>query len=393
MTQTTDASSDPVRVTPVPAAAGHEARRDQSTPTHPLPPPAVPENLARDQRARVTDKKASGQRFLALDALRGLAILLMIVVNWPGNYELPSQFAHADWNGLTMTDVVFPAFLVAMGASLTYSGRVGWRRALGRCAMLYLIGCALVSFKYEQPFDLSVGVLQLTAAAYLLTWLLTRLPRVSQAPLVGLMLVGVAAAYLFVSAPGVDAGQFIQDRTIGEWFDHWLGLPPHPENPHAWLPAVGSVFLGVLAGRIVHENERRPALLRLLLLGGGALVVGLLASPVVPLNKHLWTPTFVLVTGGISLLLLVVLDLLVPRRSKGGPLRPLVVAGGQPIIVYAFSETVVGRFHEKWWPDIEPGVTERWGPIVGGLSFPLAFVVIAIVIAWILEKAKIRIRV
>ncbi len=334
------------------------------------------------------------RRFYALDALRGLAVVLMIFVNWAGNYSLPPQFGHSEWDGLTLADTVFPSFLVAVGASMPFATRTGWRRAWGRAAMLYLIGSALVSFKFGLPFGLRVGVLQLTAVAYIVTWMITRLPRRAQTPVVGALFAGWCAALLWASAPGVVPGAFGAGTTIGEWADASLGMASHPENPHAWLPAVGSVYIGVLAGQLCREVvDARRRNLRLLALGGAFLGAGLLLSTVIPINKFLWTPSFVLVTGGLAIGTLVVLDLLIPTGSKGFLLRPLVLVGGHPIVVYAFSETVVARANYVAWQDLEPVVTERWGELAAGVAFPLAAVIAGMLLAWIMERANIHIRV
>lgn len=336
---------------------------------------------------------APRQRFHALDALRGLAIGLMVFVNWAGNYSLPTAFGHSEWHGITLADTVFPGFLVAMGTAMPYSTRTGWRRAVGRAIMLYLIGSALVSFRYGLPFQLTAGVLQLTGVAYLTTWLIMRLPRAAQTPVVAALLVAVSAAYLWAPLPGVEPGSFEPGTNVGEWFDAALGMGPHPENPHAWITAVGSVYVGVMAGRISRDNTGRERLVRLSLLGGSVLAIGLVAATLVPVNKYLWTPSFVLVTGGLTVLALVILALLVPSGSRGGPLRPLVLLGGHAIVIYIFSETIVARAHDVWlWPTLESIVTDRWGELVAAVAFPLGAVIVSIGLAWVMERLNIHIR-
>ena len=163
--------------------------------------------------------------------------------------------------------------------------------------------------------------------------------------------------------PDVPFGSLGND--VEETLDSLLGFAPHPENPHAILPAFGTVFIGVLAGRISRDFKGWGRLGMLTVLGAGTLGLGLALAEVVPITKYLWTPSFALVTGGIAVLALVVLALLIPPRSKGGPLRPLVVLGGHAIVVYAFSETVVARAHGDN-DHKKPGATVRkeqkdWG--------------------------------
>lgn len=316
----------------------------------------------------------------------------MVFVNLAGNSALPPTFAHAEWHGLTLADTIFPGFLVAMGTAMPFATRVGWKRAVGRSIMLYLIGSALVSFKYGLPFDLYPGVLQMIGVSYLLTWLIMRLPRPAHLPVVAGLMLAITAAYLWLEVPGVPAGSFGPDVNLAHWFDALLGFEPAPENPHAWIPAIGSVFIGVLAGQISKENAgwRRIGLLSVL--GGSTLLLGLLLSLVVPINKYLWTPSFVLVTGGIAVITLVVLALIIPRGSKGGPLRPLVILGGHAIVVYAFSETVLARLHYAWWPQWEDVISERWGELAAGIAFPLCAVLVCLLLAWVMERLDIRIR-
>ena len=341
-----------------------------------------------------TPRTQPSERFIALDAFRGLAIVLMIFVNWAGNYSLPTQFGHSEWDGITLADTVFPAFLVAVGTSIPFSTRTGWRRVVGRSIMLYLIGCALVSFRYEQPFALTVGVLQLTAVAYLGAWLVTRLPRPAQLPLVAALLAGTSLAALYAGPDGVAPGSFEPGTSLAEWFDAQLGMEPHPENPHAWIPAIGSVFIGVVAGRISREKAGGERVRALAGWGLGLMVVGLLVSLVIPVNKYLWSTSFLLITGAIAVLVLTILTLAVPAGSRGWWVMPLVLVGGNAIVIYAVSETLVARAHDEWlWPRWEPIVTERYGELAAGAAFPLAAVLACVLLAAVLKLLNIRIRV
>ena len=332
-------------------------------------------------------------RFYALDALRGLAIALMVFVDWAGNSSLPPDFAHSDWNGLTLADTVFPGFMVAMGTAMPYATRTGWRRAFGRAILLYLIGSAVVSYKYGLVFGLYPGILQMLGVSYLLTWLITRLPRPVHFAIVAALMAGISAAYLWVNTPGAPAGSFAEGANLAEWFDGALHFTPAPENPHAWVTAVGSVYIGVIAGEIAKATTGWRRRGWLTVLGVTTMALGYLLSIVIPLNKHLWTPSYVLVTGGMAVCALVVLSLLIPPGSKGGPLRPLVILGGHAIVVYIFSETIIGHARTQWlWPTWEPIVTERYGELAAGVAYPLGAVLVCIALAWTMELLKIRVR-
>lgn len=363
-----------------------------------VPVPAAPETPSwpAETAGQEPAPPARPPRFYALDALRGLAIALMVFVDWAGNWSLPPDFAHSDWNGLTLADTVFPGFLLAMGTAMPFATRTGWRRAFGRAILLYLIGSAIVSYKYGEVMDLYPGILQMIGVSYLITWLLTRLPRPVHVVLVTALLAGIAAAYLWYAAPGVPPASLDNpDVNLANWFDGLLGFAPEPENPHAWIPAVGTVYLGYWAGTIAKATSgwRRPALLTGL--GGVTLVLGLALSTVLPLNKYLWSVSFVLVNAGISLFALVAMSLVIPRRSKGGPLRPLVILGGHAIVVYCVSETIIGHGRDVWewaWPTWEPIVTERYGELAAGVAYPLGGVLVCLLLAWVMERLDIRVR-
>lgn len=341
-----------------------------------------------------TSTRPPSRRVYSLDALRGLAIALMIFVNWQGNEAMTDQLEHVEWDGLRIADLAYPTFMVAIGVSMPFATRTGWRHAWGRAIMLYLIGSALVSFKFGTPFALTPGVLQMAGMAYLIAWYVLLLPRKAQAPVMAGLLALTGAAYLWLERPGVVPGSFEPGTTIGEWFDTWLGMWPHNENPHAWIPAAASVFVGVLAGRICQERTGWARRGRLAALGAGLLAAGALVSLVIPVIKVLWTPSFVLVTGGIAILVLVVLDMLIPPRSKGGLLRPLVLVGGHPLVVYAFTETLVGWLLSIWyWPSVEPGLVEEHGALFAAVAFPLGAFAAGVVLAWVMERANIHIRV
>lgn len=357
------------------------------------PDAASPADAASSATPQATPAKPP--RFYALDAFRGLTIALMVFVNWPGNWYLPGAFGHSEWSGLTLADTVFPGFLVAMGTAMPYATRTSWRNALGRTFKLFMLGCVLVSYKYMVPMDIyPAGILQMTAIAYLLVWLVTRTPRYVQWSIMAVFFLGITAAWLWYSPAGVPAGSFTQDANLADWFDTTvLGIGANPENPHGWIQAASSVYIGYLAGEISRATSGLRRIGWLATLGAGTLILGVVLAVVIPLNKYLWTPSFVLVTGGIAVLELVLLALIIPASSKGGLLRPLVVLGGHAIVVYAFSETIVGRAHNVWlWPYWEPLVTERFGELFAGALFPAIAVLVCFVLAYVMEKLDIHVR-
>jgi len=392
------AARGPARAAPEPGAHPGSPGTGDPAASEPQPGPTRSEAgnpSVTSASATPQGSPAKPPRFYALDAFRGLTIALMVFVNWPGNWYLPEAFGHSEWSGLTLADTVFPGFLVAMGTAMPYATRTSWRSAWGRTFKLFMLGCVLVSYKYMVPMDIyPAGILQMTAVAYLLVWLVTRTPRYVQWAIMAVFFLGITAAWLWYSPPGLPAGSFTQDANLADWFDTTvLGIGPNPENPHGWIQAASSVYIGYLAGEISRATSGLRRIGWLATLGAGTLVLGVVLAVVIPLNKYLWTPSFVLVTGGIAVLELVLLALIIPASSKGGLLRPLVVLGGHAIVVYAFSETIVGRAHNVWlWPYWEPLVTERFGELFAGALFPAVAVLSCFALAYAMEKLNIHVR-
>jgi predicted acyltransferase len=268
----------------------------------------------------------------------------MLLVDNRGSDAMPSQFVHASWNGLHVADVVFPLFLFAVGVSMNFSSRTTGRAVAKRVVMLVVIGSLLVDAKYH-TLHLTTGVLQHIAAAYALCWLVLKLPRRAQVPTVLGILAVVGIVYLFVPAPGVVPGSWTQGHTIAEWFEgHVLRTDFSAEGIHSYLPSVASVFAGVLGGRCLVEGRTRR---RLAVLASSCFVLGIALTPLIPLNKRLWTPSNALVTSGIAAALLLALHVVFDGHVRtashwvmtrvGGPLRTL---GRNAIVVFAFSELV-----------------------------------------------------
>src|SRR6266498_5839297 len=168
---------------------------------------------------------ASRRRVLAIDVVRGLAVVGMLLVNDPGiPSAMPPLLRHAQWQGLTVADLVFPMFLFTVGASMPFSERSQRPPAmLRRVGGLVVLGSLLVSAK-QLRLAPSTGVLQQIAGAYLLAWLALRLPRPAQLPAGVAVLAGLWAAYTFVPADGVRPGSWGPGSNLADFVDrHMLG--------------------------------------------------------------------------------------------------------------------------------------------------------------------------
>ena len=297
-----------------------------------------------------------GQRLHGVDVARGLAVVGMLFVDNRGNAAIGTQFVHAPWHGLRVADVVFPVFLLVVGVSMPFSRRADRPRAvLLRVLKLAALGWLIVTAKYG--FDVvGAGVLGHVAGAYLLCWLLLRLPRRAQLPTaVGVLAVLTLVAVL-VPVPGSGRTAVEPDLSWAHWLDQTMGLTFSAEAPHSYMPSAVTVFLGVLAGRALLEHGVRGALPRMVTGAAVLLVLGLALAPLLPVNKRLWTPSFVLVTGGIGLLVLAAALWLVDVRGVRRPFRPAEVMGLNAIVAFAVSELV---FRAVLSHGVQP-VVDRW---------------------------------
>jgi predicted acyltransferase len=323
------------------------------------------------------------ERILAIDVVRGLAVVGMLLVNNAGiPAAMPQALRHAPWQGLTLADQVFPLFLFTVGAAMPFSQRAQRPGAvLRRVVVLFLLGSLLVSAKQHRLAP-STGVLQQIAGAYLLAWLLLRLPRRAQLPAAALVLAGLWAAFTFVAAPGVRPGSWAPGSNLADFVD---GLLLGQFSEHGVLVMVSSsvsVLAGVAAGRLLCGSPVAGVTSRLLALGAGLLALGLLVAVAVPIGKPLWTPSFVLVTAGISVLLTAAAYRLVDLGPGRAWARPLVTLGSNALALYAASVLLFAFLLKPW-----QAALVRPLAAVGGPSFAaLAYAAGTVLVAWALAE-------
>lgn len=274
---------------------------------------------------------AAAPRRGSIDALRGLTVAAMLLVNNPGDWgHVYAPLLHADWHGFTPTDLIFPLFLFIAGVSLAFSvapraGDVGTRPALRgallqRALRILLAGAllhALAWWLLDLPAYRLWGVLQRIALCVAVVGLLAIYlrPRAQWAVLVGL-LVGYAGVLLSAStlAPWHNPASRLDTVLFAPWlyrYDAVAGLGHDPEGLLSSLGAVASTLLGLLAGGCLRAGRWRG----LLALALVCLVAGGLLWPVLPVNKQLWTPSFVLWSGGVSIAALLLAHGLVDRAG------------------------------------------------------------------------------
>ena len=303
----------------------------------------------------------------------------MILVNNPGSWShIYWPLQHAPWNGWTPTDLVFPFFLFIVGVAMVFSfaARIERgatpaqlaRHVLWRSAVILAVGLFLHGFPYFRLATIRIpGVLQRIAVCYLCAALIVlaarrrSLARPATArdavPIVAVifvlivavifvLLVGYWALMTFVPVPGYGAGNLTPQGNLAAYIDRAL-LSGHlwsqtrtwdPEGLLSTLPAIATVLIGVLVGDWI-RSVRAPQLKAygLFFAGGACLVLGKLLDPIFPINKNLWTSSYVILTGGCAMVLLAGLYWLVELRGWRRWAKPFVVFGTNSLFVFALS--------------------------------------------------------
>ena len=386
---------------------------------------------------------AAPRRVLSVDMLRGITIALMIMVNDAGDWEhVFGQLDHAKWNGWTLTDLVFPTFLFLMGASIVFSMRS--REAKGDCnptqvghiflrfAKLVVLALMLAYFPRMHWTMRIYGVLMRIALCYLIAALiLLAVPAAHRVrvllAIVLTLLVGYWVLLRFAPVPG--AGHPVRDFPLLDpmwnltaWLDRcvsgfllkWLHTGTlyqktrDPEGLLSTLPAVASVLLGALAGMWMRRPQSDRRMQRGLALAGA---VGVVAGEVweiwFPINKNLWTSSYVLLAAGLAALLLALCSRLVDQREQPWPrwLRrmtwPWFVFGSNSIVAYTASEALEkvgsslkiadaeGDRHSLWALTYENVFARHGSNEWTSLAFAASYVVVCFVPVWLLWRKRI----
>jgi predicted acyltransferase len=355
----------------------------------------------------------------------------MLLVNDPGSWgNIYPPLRHAEWHGWTPTDLIFPFFLFIVGITTHFSlsarrargdGDAALRRqVLRRGAVIVLLGLLLAAFPFfpaERLVHLRIpGVLQRIGVVYLCTGLLvidTR-PR-TQAIVAALLLVGYWLLLTVVPVPGVGPATLDPpDATLAAWLDRLL-LDGHlwaetktwdPEGPLSTLPAIATGLLGVAAGRLLTRAE--PLAERInWLFGAGAIgmVLGLVWNWVFPINKNLWTSSYVLFTGGMAAVALATCIWLIEFRKVIWWTGPFVAFGVNPIVAFVGSgmmerliySVVTVSYRGETIPleaVIYRAAFAPWlPPRAASLAFALAFVALWYVVLAVLWRRRIVLKV
>ena len=300
----------------------------------------------------------SSTRLVSLDVFRGLTMAAMVIVNNPGDWgNVYPPLLHAEWHGWTPTDLIFPFFLFIVGVSITLSRKsASWSSILRRSAIIFALGLFLAGYPH---FDLSrwriPGVLQRIAICYLIAagaFRLTSGDRRRQGIVLAAVAAAISLAYwmvmAFVPPPGGMAGDLSPGGNLGAWLDRAL-MSGHlwrptwdPEGLLSTLPAVATTLLGTVAGLWLGSSETPERKAAGLLAGGIAcLLVGQIWHEVFPINKNLWTSSYVMFTAGGAAMLLAACYWVIDVKGWRRWTAPFVILGTNAITLYVFSGLLV----------------------------------------------------
>ncbi len=372
-----------------------------------------------------SDPRPSPGRLASLDAFRGLAIAGMILVNNPGSWaHVYPPFLHATWHGATPTDLVFPFFLFAIGVAMSFSFAARTARGDARSHLmrhvatraLILYGLGFLGAAWPS-FDLDtvrlVGVLARIAMVYLvagaLVLFLSR--RAIFATMLGLLF-GYWALMALVPVPGFGAGDLSAQGSLASWIDRAV-LGPHmwsggggvydPEGLLSTLPAVASTLAGLFAGDCLRTGRASTA--RLLGFGLVLILLGHAWDVAFPINKPIWTSSYVAYTTGWALVALAALHWVVDVRGWRRWSRPLVVCGMNAITLFVASGFVAKGLVLWRVADGAGGTTSAYnliyetafaswaGPLNGSLAFAVAMVLLWTGVAWAMDARGIHLKV
>jgi predicted acyltransferase len=299
-----------------------------------------------------------GNRIISVDIFRGMTIVLMILVNTPGTWSsVYAPFLHAEWHGYTPTDLVFPFFLFIVGTSISFSYKdktaspAIYKKITIRSLKLIGLGLFLGAFTLSFPFikdfaDIRFpGVLQRIGVVFFFASLLFL--HTKWKTLVGIsafLLVGYWLLMVFVPVNGIESTLERAPNNLANYIDlqvlgtHMWKTDYDPEGLLSTIPAIVSALLGIFTGLILTSKQGKKATL-LVGMGGSFLIIGHLWDLFFPINKALWTSSFVLVTAGWANLVLALIYYLtdVKKIQFGSLFR---YAGANAIILYFLSSFI-----------------------------------------------------
>ena len=296
------------------------------------------------------------ERLVSLDAFRGITIIGMIIVNTPGSwsYVFP-PLRHAEWNGLTPTDLVFPFFLFIVGISivLAFNNKLKTNthkknlvlKILKRSLLIFTLGVFLNLLGSDFNEIRLPGVLQRIAIVFLICSLLFLYTSLKTQVWVGvLLLVGYFIIMITIPVPSFGAGILEPGKNLAAWIDSF-SIPFHmyqgtwdPEGLLSTLPAIATGITGMMAGHLIISKQDLNKKLIILFVGGSlAVAMGEIWGWFFPINKNLWSSSYVLYTSGLAAITWAIMIWVMDIKKHISWGKPAIVFGSNAITAYVLS--------------------------------------------------------
>jgi predicted acyltransferase len=381
------------------------------------------------------------QRYQSLDVFRGATVALMILVNNPGAWgHIFSPLAHANWHGLTPTDLVFPFFLFAVGNAMSFvmpkleqgTDIDFWKKILKRTLLIFAIGLFLnwspfvkwsdghLIFKQWESIRI-MGVLQRIALCYFFASIIIYYGKSTWALYIGAVI--LLLYWLLTTLIGAPGHPYSLSGYFGNAIDQSIlgvthiykgeGVPFDPEGLTSTLPAIVQVIFGFLVGEYIQNKGKNFEMLSQLILTGVVLVfAGYIWDFSFPINKKIWTSSYVVYTSGLAMITLSVFIYLIEFKNAAGKWSYFFeVFGKNPLFIFVLSgflprvlallrwEDHVNELGEKVYTSSLPWFYEHVCKNVnsdlrvGSLLYALCFIAFMAILAYILDKKKIYIKV
>lgn len=360
-------------------------------------------------------------RYLSLDVFRGIDVALMILVNSPGRGSTTfSPLLHAEWNGFTLTDLVFPTFLFVVGNSMSFSMKkyesmgesAFFKKVLKRTAIIFLLGFLMYWFPFFDDGQLKpfaetriFGVLQRIALCYMFASILLHYMKAKSAIIFSILALVAYHIILFAFGDLSLTGNAV--LKLDEWLIgpnhmyHGEGIAFDPEGLLSTLPAIVNVIAGYLTGKFIQKNGQNfETVAKLMMMGFVLIFAGLAWDLLLPINKKLWTSSFVLLTSGIDICLIAMLVYVLDMKKAKNWTYFFEVFGRNTLFIYLLSELFVISLFSI---DLNGGSLYGWiadnvfiswaGGYMGSLFFALWIVLTCWLVGYILDKKGIYVKV
>ncbi|VAX17455.1 N-acetylglucosamine related transporter, NagX [hydrothermal vent metagenome] len=367
------------------------------------------------------------ERLLSLDIFRGITILLMILVNNPGSWShIYSPLEHAEWNGCTPTDLVFPFFLFIVGVTTVFSlSRIRdekhdlkpvYIRLVRRSATLILLGWLLGGFPHYDLNHIRIpGVLPRIGVVYFFTALIfLKIKKENIVYLLSFLLLLYWGLMTLIPVPGVGYPNLEPTTNLAAWLDRtimgnhlWSGTKVwDPEGILSTIPAIGTALLGVLTGYwLKSDKDKTTKTVWMFYYGVILMALGYVWNFWFPINKGIWTSSYVVYTGGLALVFLAVCYWLIDVQDKKWWIKPFHIYGTNAIAVF-FLSGLMGRLLYLIKVESPSGETVAlktyiyqefflsfFSPINASLMYAITFILLWLFLMWLLYRKNIFIKV